>query len=58
MPQLSQPKPTTVVIEDAYGNTITLANGKITIKSIGILELKAAAITLNGRAVAPTGNPI
>ena len=48
----------TVVIEDAYGNTITLTNGKITIKSVGLLELKAASITVNGRVVLPSADPI
>jgi hypothetical protein len=47
-----------VVIEDAWGNTITLTNGKITIQSLGVLELKAASITVNGRLVTPGKNPI
>jgi hypothetical protein len=55
---LNQPKPQTVVIEDAYGNSITLANGKITIKSVGTLELTAPTITINGRLVTPNRNPI
>ncbi len=53
-----EPKKETVVIEDSHGNTITLANGKITIKSVGLLELKAASITLNGRIVTPNNDPI
>jgi hypothetical protein len=53
-----QPKPQTVVIEDAFGNIITLANGKITIRSVGVLEIAAPVITLNGRVVAPNSNPI
>ncbi len=53
-----QQKETTVVIEDAWGNTITLTNGKITIQSLGVLELKAASITVNGRLVTPGKNPI
>jgi hypothetical protein len=52
------PKKDTVVIEDSHGNTITLSNGKITIKSVGLLELKAASITLNGRIVTPSSDPI
>jgi len=47
-----------LVIEDAHGNAITLSNGKITIRSMGVLELLAPNITLNGRVVAPSGNPI
>jgi hypothetical protein len=54
-PQL---KDMTVVIEDASGNTITLRNGKITIQSIGVLELKAPTIVVNGRPVLPNSNPI
>ena len=51
-------KPQTVVIEDAFGNIITMANGKITIRSVGVLEITAPVITLNGRIVAPNNNPI
>ncbi|HEY7319983.1 MAG TPA: phage baseplate assembly protein V [Candidatus Binatia bacterium] len=47
-----------LVIEDAYGNTISMSNGKIVIKSPGIVEIKASMITINGRVVAPNANPI
>ncbi len=51
-----------LVIEDAHGNTIALSNGKITIKSVGTLELNAPLITLQGpgyrRVVTPNSNPI
>jgi len=47
-----------LVIEDAHGNAITLSNGKITIRSQGVLELKAPLVTVNGRVVTPNGNPI
>ena len=47
-----------IVIEDAHGNAITMSNGKITIRSKGVLELTGPTITLNGRVVAPNGNPI
>jgi uncharacterized protein involved in type VI secretion and phage assembly len=47
-----------LVIEDAHGNAITLSNGKITIRSQGVLELTSPHITLNGRIVVPSGNPI
>ena len=53
-PQTNQ----TVVIEDAWGNKITLTNGKITIQSVGVLELKAPTVLVNGRVVAPNDNPI
>jgi len=47
-----------LVIQDANGNTITMSNGKITIQSTGVLAINAPTITLNGRVVAPNGNPI
>jgi uncharacterized protein involved in type VI secretion and phage assembly len=51
-----------IVIEDAHGNRITLSNGKITVKSVSILELDAPTITLKGpgyrRVVSPNNNPI
>jgi uncharacterized protein involved in type VI secretion and phage assembly len=47
-----------LVIEDAHGNTISMSNGKIAIKSVAVLELKAPTITLNGRVVCPNPNPI
>lgn len=53
-----QSKPNIQVIEDAHGNSITMSNGKISIKSSGIIEIKAAMITLNGRVVAPNDSPI
>jgi phage baseplate assembly protein gpV len=47
-----------LVIEDAHGNTISMSNGKIVIKSPGIVEIKGSMITINGRVVAPNANPI
>jgi uncharacterized protein involved in type VI secretion and phage assembly len=51
-----------VIIEDGNGNRITLSNGKITIKSVAVLELDAPSITLKGpgyrRVVTPNNNPI
>lgn len=47
-----------LVIEDAHHNCITMSNGKISIRSQGVLEVIAPHITLNGRVVAPNGNPI
>lgn len=47
-----------IVIQDAHKNTITMSNGKISIRSQGVLEITAPHITLNGRVVAPNGNPI
>jgi hypothetical protein len=53
-----QVKEKNVTIEDLFGNQIIMNNGKITIKSIGVLELTAPVITVNGRVVAPNDNPI
>jgi uncharacterized protein involved in type VI secretion and phage assembly len=47
-----------LVIEDAHGNVITMSNGKITIKSVGLLELQGKVVRINGRVVSPTPNPI
>jgi uncharacterized protein involved in type VI secretion and phage assembly len=51
-----------LVIEDAHGNRITLSNGKITIKSVSVLEIDSPIITLSGpgyrRIVSPNNNPI
>jgi hypothetical protein len=47
-----------IVIQDAHKNSITMSNGKISIHSQGVLEITAPHITLNGRIVAPNGNPI
>jgi uncharacterized protein involved in type VI secretion and phage assembly len=47
-----------LIIEDAHGNRIVMSNGKITVASTGVLELRGATLTLNGRVVAPNANPI
>ena len=47
-----------LIIQDANGNTITMSNGQIHVKSTSVLALEAATITLNGRLVAPNANPI
>lgn len=47
-----------LVVQDAHGNAIAMSNGKITIRAKGVLEIIAPTITLNGRVVAPNGNPI
>jgi uncharacterized protein involved in type VI secretion and phage assembly len=47
-----------LVIEDANGNRITLSNGKIAIHSVGVLELSAPVITINGRPVQAVTSPI
>jgi uncharacterized protein involved in type VI secretion and phage assembly len=47
-----------LVIEDAHGNTISMSNGKIAIKSVAVLEIQAPIVTINGRVVCPNPNPI
>jgi uncharacterized protein involved in type VI secretion and phage assembly len=47
-----------VVIQDAHGNRITMSNGMIHVQSTGVLALEGATITLNGRVLTPSGNPI
>jgi uncharacterized protein involved in type VI secretion and phage assembly len=47
-----------LMIEDAHGNTISMSNGKIVIQSVGVLQILAPSVTINGRIVAPNANPI
>lgn len=51
-----------IAIEDATGNSIVLANGKVTVHAVGVLELDAATIVLTSsgvrRIVSPNANPI
>jgi phage baseplate assembly protein V len=51
-----------VVVEDAHGNHIVLTNGKVTVRSKGVLELSGATVIIRSagvaRVVSPTGNPI
>jgi uncharacterized protein involved in type VI secretion and phage assembly len=51
-----------LVIEDAHGNRVVMANGKIRIESVAVLEISAPAISLMGpgyrRTVVPNNNPI
>lgn len=47
-----------LVIEDAHGNIVTMSNGKIAIKSVGLLQIEAPVVTINGRVVSPNSNPI
>jgi uncharacterized protein involved in type VI secretion and phage assembly len=51
-----------LAIEDSSGNRIVLTNGKVTIKSKGVLELDAPTVVIGGatyrRVVTPNRNPI
>lgn len=45
-------------IEDAQGNIVELANGSITIRSVGTISITAPNVTINGRPVAVIPSPI
>jgi uncharacterized protein involved in type VI secretion and phage assembly len=51
-----------MVIEDAHGNRIILANGMITIKGVAVVKIDAPSILLSGpgynRVIVPNNNPI
>lgn len=51
-----------LAIEDGNGNSIVMANGKVTVHAAGVLELDAASIVLTScgvrRVVTPNANPI
>ena len=51
-----------VVIEDHYGNRITLSNGKITVSSVCLVEFKAEMFSFSGsgwrRVMTPNNNPL
>lgn len=47
-----------LIIEDAHGNTITMTNSHVSIKSRGALVLEGMSVTINGRLVRTAGPPI
>lgn len=47
-----------LLVEDAHGNSVLMANAYVRIKSTGVLHIEAPAVTINQRPVAPVGNPI
>ena len=51
-----------LIIEDAHGNTVTMTNAKVSVRSQAVLELYAPTIVLSGpgysRVVLPTTKPI
>jgi uncharacterized protein involved in type VI secretion and phage assembly len=47
-----------VRVKDAHGNSVELANGQITIAGIGMIQINAPSVTINGRLVLPVGPPI
>ena len=42
-----------VQIKDAHGNSIELANARISITSVGVVEINAPQVIINGRPVLP-----
>lgn len=51
-----------MMMGDAHGNMVTMANGVVTVKSMGVLRLKAPAVIIEvagvERIVTPTPKPI
>ena len=47
-----------LVIQDGHGNTISMGNGRVVISSLGVLEIRAASVTIMNRPVKPLGGPI
>jgi uncharacterized protein involved in type VI secretion and phage assembly len=45
-------------ITDGHGNQIELANGRITVKGVGLIQIKAPIVTIYDRIVSPVGPPI
>lgn len=45
-------------IKDAHGNIIELANARISITSVSVLEINAPQVVINKRPVLPVGKPI
>jgi uncharacterized protein involved in type VI secretion and phage assembly len=57
-PPVSQGDRGYLQIKDAHGNMIELANARITITSVGRLEINAGQVVINGRPVALATAPI
>jgi uncharacterized protein involved in type VI secretion and phage assembly len=57
-PPVSQGDKGYVHIKDAQGNSVELANGRITITGKGTIQILAPNVTINGRLVSPVGPPI
>lgn len=45
-------------IKDAHGNVVELSNAQITIQSVGLINIKAPSVMINGRPVLLTPSPI
>jgi len=47
-----------IQIKDAHGNIIELANARISITGVSVIEIKAPQVMINGRPVLPAPGPI
>jgi uncharacterized protein involved in type VI secretion and phage assembly len=47
-----------LIVQDGHGNTISMTNGRVVIKSMGALEISAASVTIMNRPVKPIGGAI
>jgi uncharacterized protein involved in type VI secretion and phage assembly len=47
-----------VSLSDAHGNEIRLANASITIRGVGLIQINAPSVVINGRPVAVAAAPI
>jgi uncharacterized protein involved in type VI secretion and phage assembly len=57
-PDVSQGDKGHIRIKDAHGNSIELANGRISITSVSFIEIKAPQVVINGRPVSLAPGPI
>ncbi len=48
----------TLVVEDAHGNFILMANTHMIIRAVGTLMVQAPTVLINGRPVVPSPSPI
>lgn len=47
-----------ILIKDAHGNQVELSNAQINIRGVGIIQIQAPNVVIQGRVVAPVGPPI
>lgn len=47
-----------IVVEDAYGNTVSLSNGQVAINAVAVVQINAPTVVINGRPVLPITAPI
>lgn len=47
-----------LIVEDGHGNKVVMANTHLLVEAVGTLVIRGASVTINGRPVTPSGNPI